>query len=397
VGVRHRAATPPNPPAQTHVADSILFDEYALGELDLPNRAVMAPMTRSRAIGSIPNELMAEYYAQRAEAGLIVTEGVSPAPNGLGYPRIPGLWSDEQVEGWKLVTDAVHDAGGRIFAQLMHTGRVAHPANLPEGGRVVAPAAVPLTDTKMWVDDAGEELPIPTADRMEPPEVEVAMSEYVQAAENAIRAGFDGIELHGANGYLIEQFIHPHTNRRMDGWGGSVATRCRFAIQTAEKVVAAIGGDRVGMRLSPYGVFNEMPHYDEIDMTYLHLARQLGQAGLAYLHIVDHSSMGAPDVPTEIKASMREAFDGTFILSGGYDHERAVEDLTPEVIEHEEEGEEDEVLPANADLIAFGRPFLANPDLLERFRKGAELNEPRPDLFYTPGAEGYTDYPTLDD
>jgi len=377
------------------VADSILFDSCAFGDLELPNRAVMAPMTRSRAIDGIPNELMAEYYAQRASAGLIITEGVAPAPNGLGYPRIPGLWSDEQIEGWKLVTDAVHEAGGRIFAQLMHTGRVTHPSNLPEGGRVVAPAAVPLTETTMWVDEAGEALPIPTADRMEPQEVEVAMSEYVHAAENAIEAGFDGVELHGANGYLIEQFIHPHTNRRMDGWGGSVATRCRFAIQTAEKVAAAVGGDRVGMRLSPYGVFNEMPHYDEIDMTYLHLARQLGEAGLLYLHIADHSSMGAPDVPDEIKETMREAFEGHFILSGGYDHDRAVEDLTQKVVEHEDE--EDETLPANADLIAFARPFLANPDLLERFRRGAELNEPRPDLFYSAGAEGYTDYPTLDD
>jgi N-ethylmaleimide reductase len=384
-------------PAPDDVTDSILFDSYMLGDLSLPNRAVMAPMTRSRAVGSIPNGLMAEYYAQRASAGLIVSEGISPSPNGLGYPRIPGLWSDEQVAGWKVVTDAVHEAGGRIFAQLMHTGRVAHPANLPDGGRVIAPAAVPLEDTRMWVDEAGEALPIPVADRMEPQEVEVAISEYVHASVNAIEAGFDGVELHGANGYLIEQFIHPLTNRRMDSWGGSIATRCRFAIQTAEKVAEAIGGGRLGMRLSPYGVFNEMPHYDDIDVTYTHLARQLGAAGLTYLHIVDHSSQGAPEVPDEIKSAMREVFGGSFILSGGYDHERAVEDLTPVVIEAEEEGGDDTVLPSSADLVAFGRPYLANPDLLERFRRGAALNEPRTGLFYTPGSEGYTDYPTLGD
>ncbi len=373
--------------------DSILFDRFRLGRLELPNRAVMSPMTRSRASGSIPNALMAEYYAQRASAGLIVTEGVSPSPNGLGYARIPGLWSDEQVEGWRLVTEAVHEAGGRIFAQLMHTGRVAHPANLPEGGRVLAPAAVALEETRMWVDEAGGTLPIPVADRMEPAEVEAAISEYVHAAQNALEAGFDGVELHGANGYLIEQFIHPHTNRRMDAWGGSVATRCRFAIETAERVAAAIGGDRLGMRLSPYGVFNEMPLHDEIDITYAHLARQLGEAGLVYLHVIDPSPQGTPQAREDLKASMRDEFAGAFVLAGGYDHERAAAVLTPG---GGDAGVDDETRPAKADLVAFGRPFLANPDLLERFRRGADLNEPRPELFYSPGAEGYTDYPTLD-
>ena len=356
-----------------------LFDSYDLGPVHLKNRAVMSPMTRSRALHNIPNELMAEYYRQRAGAGLQITEGVSPSPNGLGYPRIPGAFSDEQVDGWKRVTEGVHGAGGKIFMQLMHTGRVAHPANLPEGGRVLAPSAVELTETKMWVDEKESEEPIPVAEPMTVREIEEAIGEYVTAARNAIRAGFDGIELHGANGYLIEQFLHPHTNRRDDDWGGSVENRRRFALEVARRSADEIGAERVGIRLSPYGVFNEMPHYDQIDETYIGLAEQLGELGLGYVHIVDHSSMGAPELPDHIKPALKEAFGGTFILSGGYGFESANEDLAAD----------------RGDLVAFGKPFLANPDLLERFRRGAELNEPDFDTFYTPGEEGYTDYPTL--
>jgi len=362
------------------MSHSTLFDGFQLGPISLANRAVMSPMTRCRAIGSVPNELMATYYGQRAGAGLIVTEGVAPSPNGLGYARIPGLFSDDQVEGWRLVTDSVHAAGGKIFAQLMHTGRVSHPANLPQGARVVAPSAVPLEETQMWIDEKMGMDPMPTAHALGADEVEETIGEFVKASENAIVAGFDGVELHGANGYLIEQFIHPHTNRRDDEWGGSVEARCRFAVEVARRVADAIGGERVGIRLSPYGTFNEMPLNDDIDASYRHLASSFGGLGLAYIHIVDHSSQGAPEVPDALKAAIRDEFGGAIILSGGYDHDRAAADLDA----------------GKGHLVAFGVPFLANPDLLARFRTRAELNTPRTDLFYTPGADGYTDYPTLD-
>lgn len=358
-----------------------LFDSYELGPIHLKNRAVMAPMTRSRAIDSIPNELMAEYYRQRAGAGLQITEGVSPSPNGLGYPRIPGAFSDAQMEGWKLVTEAVHGAGGKIFMQLMHTGRVAHPANLPEGGRVLAPSAVEMTDTRMWVDASMGVDPIPVAEPMTAEEVEEAIEEYVTAARNAVEAGFDGIELHGANGYLIEQFLHPHTNRRADEWGGSVEKRRRFALEVARRTADAIGPERVGIRISPYNHFNEMPHYDEIEETYIGLAEQLGELELAYLHLVDHSATGDPEMPDPLKRALREAFGRTFILSGGYDFESANEDLAA----------------VRGDLVAFAKLFLANPDLLERFREDAELNDPDSGTFYAPSEEGYTDYPTLEE
>lgn len=360
-----------------------LFSDTTMGPLPLRNRAVMAPMTRSRALGNVPNELMAEYYAQRADAGLIITEGTSPSPNGLGYPRIPGIYSGEQVAGWSKVTQAVHERGGTIFVQLMHTGRVSHPENLPEGARVLAPSAVALEETLMWVDERGEAVKMPPPEAMTEGEVEAAVEEYVTAARHAIEAGFDGIELHGANGYLLEQFLHPHTNRRDDAWGGSVERRSQFVLEVARGCVEAIGGERVGIRLSPYGVFNEMPHYDEIDETYTYLASELGKLDLVFLHIVNHEAMGAPPVPDTIQAEIRRAFPNTYILSGGYGLESANADLEA----------------GKGDLVAFGRPYLANPDLLERFRRGEALNEPDFATFYAPGpegfAQGYTDYPRL--
>ncbi len=372
--------------ATTSRPDSLpLFQGSNLGSLMLRNRAVMAPMTRSRAIGNVPNKLIAAYYAQRADAGLIITEGTAPSPNGLGYPRIPGIYSPEQVDGWSGVTQAVHDRGGTIFVQLMHTGRVSHPENLPEGARVVAPSEVALEDTLMWVDARGEAVKMPPPKAMADQEVEAAVEEYVQAARNAVKAGFDGIELHGANGYLMEQFLHPHTNRRDDAWGGSVEKRCRFVLEIAGGCVEAIGGERVGIRVSPYGVFNEMPHYEEIDETYTYLARELGKLNLVYIHVVDHEAMGAPSVPDAIQAAIRNAFPNVYILSGGYGLDSANADLEA----------------GKGDMVAFGRPFLANPDLLERFRRGAALNDPDMDTFYAPGpkgfAQGYTDYPSLEE
>jgi len=352
------------------------FDAVALGPLTLKNRLVMAPMTRSRAVdASTPNALMAEYYAQRAGAGLIVTEGTSPSPNGTGYPRIPGLWSSGQVTGWRLVTDAVHARGGRIFVQLMHTGRVGHPLNLPAGGELLAPSAV-AAPGEMYTDAKGMQ-PHPVPRAMTDAEVRQAIEEYVAAARNAVAAGFDGVELHGANGYLMEQFLSPDTNRRTDAWGGSIVKRLAFMVEVARQTAAAIGGEKVGIRLSPYGVNAGMVAYPEIDETYRKLVPTLVATGIQYLHLVDHSAMGAPPVPAALKAELRNLWPRTFILAGGFD--RA--------------GAEAALREGRADLVAFGRPFLANPDFVTRLERGLPLNAPDFGTFYTPGPKGYTDYP----
>ncbi len=359
------------------MTETSLFAPTTLGPLPLRNRIVMAPMTRSRAIdGNTPNDLMAQYYGQRAGAGLIVTEGTSPSPNGTGYPRIPGIWSQAQVAGWRTVTGAVHARGGRIFVQLMHTGRVGHPLNLPAGAELLAPSAV-AAEGEMYTDAKGlQPHPVPRA--MTDAEVRAAIDEYVRASRNAIAAGFDGVELHGANGYLIEQFLSPQTNRRGDDWGGSVEKRQRFALEVATAVALAIGGERVGIRLSPYGVNAGMKPYPEIEETYTALVPKLASTGLVYVHVVDHSAMGAPTVPEELKLALRRAWSRTFILSGGFDRATAEAAL--------KEG--------RGDLIAFGRPFLANPDLVTRLERRLPLNAPDVATFYTPGAKGYTDYPT---
>jgi N-ethylmaleimide reductase len=353
---------------------NLLLSELPFGRTTLKNRVVMAPMTRSRAIGNVANELIALYYAQRASAGLIVTEGTSPSPNGLGYARIPGIFSAAQVQGWRAVTDRVHAAGGRIFVQLMHTGRVSHPANLPAGARVLAPSAVALAGT-MYTDSAGPQ-PYPVPEAMSEAEVEQAIEEFVAASRNAIEAGFDGVELHGANGYLIDQFLNAASNQRTDAWGGSVANRIRFAVQVAGRVAEAIGADRLGIRLSPYGAFNGMKADPETDEVYAALAAELGRLGLLYVHVVDHAAMGAPEVPPGVKRKIRDRFTGHLILSGGYDAARAESDLV------ERKGE----------LVAFGRPFISNPALVDKLRHGAPLTPPDAATFYTPDAKGYTDY-----
>ncbi|MEI6223569.1 MAG: alkene reductase [Deltaproteobacteria bacterium] len=356
--------------------EDTLFRPTTLGSRKLANHLVMAPMTRSRTVaGGVPTALMAEYYGQRADAGLIVTEGVSPSPNGLGYPRIPGLWSKEQVAGWKLVTDAVHARGGTIFAQLMHTGRVGHPLNLPAGGEVLAPSAV-VAPGEMYTDAKGMQ-PHPVPRAMTDAEVRAAIEEFVTASRNAVAAGFDGVELHGANGYLIEQFISPNTNQRTDDWGGSIEKRIRFAVEVARAAAAAIGGERVGIRLSPHGVNAGMTAYPETDETHRRLVKELAGTGIQYVHIVDHSALGAPKVPDALKADLRAAWPRTLILAGGFD--RA--------------GAEAALDAGKADLIAFGRPFLANADLIRRFELGLPLNPPDFATFYTPGPKGYTDYP----
>lgn len=356
---------------------SLLFSPTVLGSLSLQNHLVMSPMTRNRAPGNVPNDLMAQYYAQRASAGLIVTEGTSPSPNGLGYPRIPGIFSEAQVVGWKRISAAVHAKGAKMFVQLMHTGRIGHPLNLPAGARVLAPSAVAAAG-EMYTDAEGMK-PHPVPHVMTEADIRATIDEYAQAAKNAVAAGMDGIELHSANGYLLEQFFRPNTNRREDRYGGSIENRARFVLEVAEAAIAAIGKDRVGIRLSPFGVFNDMPLYDAMESDYAWLAERLNTLGLVYVHLVDHSPMGAPPVPDSIKQTFRTKFKRTLILSGGYDATRAESDLAA----------------GRADLIAVGRPFLANPDLVTRWKTGAAVNAPNFDTFYTPGPQGYIDYPTL--
>jgi len=355
-----------------------LLDTYDLGDTTLKNRVVMAPLTRSRALENVPNTLMATYYRQRAGAGLIITEGTAPSPNALGYPRIPGCYNNVQAMGWKMVTDAVHEAGGKIFLQIMHTGRVSHPGNMPAGAEVLAPSAVPFEDLKMYVDGEGE-LDIPLAKPMTIDDITEAVEEYVNTAKLAVGAGFDGVEIHCANGYLLEQFISPVTNKREDRFGGSVDNRLRFIRNVTEAIVVAIGKERVGMRVSPYGVLNEMGEYDSTEETHLRLAEINNEIGITYMHMVDHEGMGAPPVPGTIKEKMRKTFKGTLILSGNYDATEASNDIKA----------------GKCDLVAFGRPFISNPDLVDRFKKDARLTLPEQETFYTPGPVGYIDYPLL--
>lgn len=353
-----------------------LFLPENAGSVFVTNRAVMAPMTRCRAIGNLPNELMAEYYKQRSGAGLIITEGTSPSPNGLGYARIPGIFSKQQVEGWKKTTSAVHEAGGKIFVQFMHTGRISHPLNMPEGAQILAPSAVKAAG-QMWTDAKQlQDFPVPK--EMTMADLQDTKTEFVTAAKNALEAGFDGVELHGANGYLLEQFLSPISNIRKDNYGGTIENRSRFVLEVVTSVSEAIGKGKTGIRLSPYGVASDMPHYPEINATYNYLSEQLNKIGIAYIHLVDHSAMGAPEVPLEIKKLIRKNFNNKIILSGGYDRERAEADIQNGL----------------GDFVAFGRPFINNPDLVERLKNNWPLSQDlRMDLFYTADEKGYTDYP----
>lgn len=355
-----------------------LFEPAQVGSIRLQNHIVMAPMTRSRATADHElTDIMTTYYAQRASAGLIITEGVAPSPNGVGYSHTPGIYTATQIADWKKVTDAVHAKGGKIFAQIMHVGRVGHPANMPPQARLVAPSAIQLSGT-MYTETEGMQ-PYPTPAALTTEEVKATIQEFAQAAENAIEAGFDGIELHGANGYLLEQFIRPTSNQRTDEYGGSTENYARAVLEVAQAAAERIGKDKVGIRLSPYGVANDMTYSAEYDVIYAYLAEQLNPY-VTYIHLVDHSAMGAPAVDPAIVATIRAAYKGTIILCGGYDLERAEADLQS----------------GKADLIAIGRPFIANPDLVERLKTGAELTPVDYNTLYSPTEKGYIDYPTLD-
>ena len=354
----------------------MLFEPYDMGSIRLQNRTVMSPMTRSRAVDrNMANALMATYYGQRSGAGLIITEGTSPSPNGLGYARIPALYDAAHAAAWRPVTDAAHRGGAKIFVQLMHTGRVTHVANLPAGAKVLGPMA----DTcpgDMWTDGSGMQ-PHSPPKAMDEADIRHAIAEFARAAELAVEAGFDGIELHAANGYLLEQFLNANVNMRTDAWGGSAEARNRLVLEVARATVKAIGGQRVGIRLSPFGAFNATGHFPGQEAQLVALVKELSTLGLAYVHVLDHSAMGAPAVPAEHMAALRAAFKGTFIAAGGFDGASAEKALQEK----------------RADLIAFGRPYLANPDLVQKLATGAALTPPDFATFYTPGERGYTDYP----
>jgi N-ethylmaleimide reductase len=353
-----------------------LFTPAKVGLTTLLNHVVMAPLTRCRAIGNIPNDLMAKYYQQRANAGLIITEGTSPSPNGLGYARIPGIFNEAQLLGWKNITTNVHKTDGKIFVQLMHTGRISHILNMEVGTQIIAPSAI-KADGQMWTDAKGM-LDYPTPKAMNDKDIQLTLSEYVTAAKNSIKAGFDGVELHSANGYLLEEFLSPITNVRKDIYGGNIKNRCCFVLEVVAEVASAIGKENIGIRLSPYGVANDMQQYPEIKSTYNYLSKELNTLDIAYIHIVDHSTMGAPAVPLSIKKIIRKNFKNSIILCGGFDKEKA----------------ESAIESGLANLIAFGKAFINKPDLVQRMANNWPLSqELKKDLFYTAAEEGYTDYP----
>lgn len=351
---------------------SKLHSPATLAGVSLQNHVVMAPMTRSRAPGNQPNALMATYYGQRAGAGLIVTEGTSPSPEGLGYSRIPALYTAEHAHGWAGVAKAVHARGGRLSIQLMHSGRIGHPANLPEGAEVLGPSAIAAAG-QIWTDAQGmQDHPVPRA--MAVADIVRTRDDYVRAAKLAREAGIDFVEVHAANGYLPGQFLNPRSNQRTDEYGGSAENRRRFLLGLVDGVVAAIGAGRVGVRVSPFNPFNDLAAgYEGEREEYLALVDELARRGIAYLHLI--AAPGA--LPEGLVEETRQRFTNTLILAGDYDATRAEADLAA----------------GRADLVAFGRPFIANPDLPARLAEGAPLAAPKPETFYTPGPEGYTDYP----
>lgn len=355
-----------------------LLSPAKLGTLALPNRIVMAPMTRSRADNpdNAPTGLHAEYYAQRAGAGLIITEASQVSPQGVGYIRTPGIHSPAQVAGWREVTDAVHENGGRIFIQLWHVGRISHP-DFHGGELPVAPSAI-NPNSQAFTPAGLKDTVTPRA--LTTPEVRGVVQDFVRAARNAMEAGFDGVELHGANGYLIEQFLRDSSNRRDDRYGGSIAKRARFLFEIVEGVGDAIGHDRVGVRLSPGNVANIGPDSD-MEALYDFVIGVLGNYRLSYLHLLENTSAdaGEPNRIADVTRRYRTVYSGTLITNNGYDRASGNAVL--------ERGE--------ADLVAYGRPFIANPDLPERFRLEAPLAEGDPDTFYQGGRKGYLDYPPL--
>ena len=361
----------------------MLFDPIRLGNLELPNRIVMAPMTRCRAgqPGDVPTAMMAEYYGQRASAGLIVSEGTPVSPTAPGYLWTPGLYSEAQVVGWRQVTEAVHGKGGRIFAQLWHCGRVSHHTLQPNGAAPPAPSAVQAA-TESFAHDADGNPARVAADpprAMTTAEIRETVDDFRCAAANATAGGFDGVEIHSANGYLLDQFLNVNSNRRDDQYGGALENRARFVLEVVEAVAAAVGADKVGIRLSPHGTFNDMGEDPEADAMTRYLAARLGELGIAYIHFVDPAFNGYAHGDILLRQA-REAFGRPVIACGAMTAEKAERYLGD----------------GRADLIGFGRAYIANPDLPERLERGVPLAEADPDTFYGGGAAGYTDYPSYD-
>ncbi|MDX2254064.1 MAG: alkene reductase [Pseudanabaenaceae cyanobacterium bins.39] len=360
------------------MSDSLL-SPVKLGCYTLPNRIVMAPLTRNRAgAGFVPREMNALYYAQRASAGLIISEASQISQQGMGYPDTPGIYTAEQVEGWRLVTKAVHDRGGKIFLQLWHVGRISHPDLQPDGALPVAPSAIaPEGEAATYTGMQ----PFVTPRALELSEIPQIIEQYRIGAKNALDAGFDGVEIHAANGYLLDQFLQDNTNHRTDAYGGSLENRSRLIMEVTEAVVGVWGSDRVGIRLSPSGIFNSM--YDSNRAaTFGYVVKELNRFNLAYLHLVAPrvEGFGSPEDQPDLGADFfRPIFSGTIITAGGYTFESG----------------NAAIASGNADLVAFGRLYIANPDLVERFAANAPLNKPDRHTFYGGNEKGYTDYPTM--
>jgi N-ethylmaleimide reductase len=359
------------------MSQSKLFEPYKLGAITLSNRTVMAPLTRNRALpGNVPNPMAIEYYSQRASAGLLVTEGTAVSQQGQGYQDVPGLYTRQQIAGWKEITSAVHAKGGHIYTQIWHVGRVSHVSLQPNGGAPVGPSAI-AANTKTYVNNTFTACSEPRA--LELGEIPGIIDSFARSAANAIEAGFDGIEIHGANGYLLDQFARDSTNKRTDSYGGSMENRAKLMLEVAAAVAREIGGDKTGIRISPVTPANDAAIDSQAQKLFDYIVDGLSAEKLVYLHVVEGATGGPRDNAPFDYASLRKRFKGTYIGNNGYDLALA-----------------EKVLAANeADLIAFGKPFISNPDLVERLRTGAQLNEFDKATFYGGGAKGYTDYPTL--
>ena len=359
------------------MATSKLFEPYQLGPITLSNRTVMAPLTRNRAVaGLVPNPLAVDYYGQRASAGLLITEASQVSQQGQGYQDTPGIYSKEQIAGWRKVTDRVHEHGGRIFIQLWHVGRISHTSLQPNNGAPVAPSAI-RAKGKTFVGGTFADVSEPRA--LELSEIPGIIETFRRGAANALQAGFDGVEIHGANGYLLDQFAKDGANKRTDAYGGSIDNRARLMLEVARAVVAEAGADRTGIRISPVTPANDVSDSNP-QLLFDHIVDGLNAEKLVYIHVIEGATGGPRDIAPFDYGSLRKRFSGTYIANNGYDLELA-----------------SKVLTANeADLIAFGKPFISNPDLVERLKSGAPLNTPDKATFYGGGAKGYTDYPALD-
>ncbi len=367
------------PDSRTDSSVDVLFQPLELGAIALKNRIIMAPLTRARAGESrIPNDLMLEYYVQRASAGLIITEATQISEQGAGWDQSAGIHTPEQIAGWKKITDAVHQQGGTIVLQLWHTGRASHPDFQPGGALPVSASAI-VAEGEIHTPHGKKPRVAPRALTLD--EIPSVIEQYAIATRNAKEARFDGVEVHGANGYLIDQFLRDESNKRTDAYGGSVENRARFLLEVTQAVVREWSSDRVGVRLSPYNPFNDMHDSDPI-ATFTYASKALGELNLAYLHIMEPlpGHFFGVDGVERAAPHMRKAFNGSIILNGGYDAEKGAA-----AIKNDE-----------AEAIAYGVPFIANPDLVKRFKVGAGLNEPDQSTFYSHGPEGYVDYPTLD-